>query len=148
MSRATKNKAKYLYFVFDGFNNLPVEYIDGVKSLLSPLFSIENVRILFSGAADEIKQILPDNFKAKQSNEILKFQLNDVQGFLKAAHPNLSDDEIGMVYDLSRKGLARQLTILHEIIRDKGIDKIKDFSHQMIDDFYEDDIQWIENHDK
>lgn len=40
LSRATKNKAKYLYFVFDGFNNLPVEYIDGVKSLLSPLFSL------------------------------------------------------------------------------------------------------------
>ena len=147
LSRATKNKAKYLYFVFDGFNHLPVEYIDGIKNLLSPLFTIENIRFLFSGTSDEIKQILPDNLKVKQSNEILKFQLNDVQGFLKSTHPNLSDDEIGMVYDLSKKGLARQLTILHDIICDKGIDTIRDFYHNMIEDFYEDDFQWIENHE-
>lgn len=145
LSRTIKNKSKILYLVLDGFNNLPIEYIDGIKNLLSPLFSIENVRILFSGTVDEIKNILPNNIIAKQSNEILKFQLNDVQGYLNTVHPELSEDECRMIYDLSRKGNARQLSILSEKIKRYGMDKINDFNSWMVDDFYEEDLNWIKS---
>lgn len=53
LSRASKNKAKYLYFVFDGFNRLPLEYLDGIKHLISPLFGIDNVRFIFSGTLEQ-----------------------------------------------------------------------------------------------
>lgn len=145
LSRTSKNKAKCLYFVFDGFNKLPLEFIDSIKNLISPLFGIENVRILFSGTLDEIKPLLPENVLAKQSNEILKFQLNDVQGLLNSLFPAISEEEIRMIYDLSSKGLARNLTIINEKIERHGIEKIHEYNYNMVQDFYEEDLNWIKD---
>ena len=46
LSRRAKKK-NYLYFVFDGFANIPIEYVDSIKAALAPLFNIENGRFIF-----------------------------------------------------------------------------------------------------
>ena len=79
LTRQTKNKCDYLYFVLDGFSNIPAVYVEGIKGVLAPLFSVTNARFLFSGNINEITKLLPEGISAKQTNEILKFQYNDVE---------------------------------------------------------------------
>ena len=146
ISRATRSKDKYLYFVFDGLNNIPVEYVDVIKSVLSPLFSLENARFLFSGTEEGIKQLLPESVNPKQSNMILRFERNVVVEYLKKIDQDLTDDEMGTIYDLS-EGLARRLAILTEILKKRGIETIKGYYMNRVDDLYEDDFARMEEQD-
>ena len=147
LSRVAKVQKKPLYFVFDGFNNIPVEYVDVIKNVLQPLFSLENGRFLFAGTSEGIKQIVPDSLTPKQSNKILPFQPNDVEGYLKAIDPGLDQDDIETIYDLSGKGVARRLAILTEKLQREGIEKIRELYTTMEDDFYAEDYEWIEAQD-
>lgn len=131
--------------MFDGFNSIPVEYIDTIKTVLSPLFGIENGRFLFSGTCENIKQLLPDGIVAKQSNEILRFQRNDVEEYLKNLSLEVTSEDADIVFDLSGKGLARKLAILTEKLQKEGVDKIQAYYSEMIEDFYEEDYRWIED---
>lgn len=146
LSKQTKNnKNKYLYFVLDGFASIPPEYVDSIKVLLAPLFGLENGRFLFSGDRDAIKPLLPDGIPVKQTNEMLRFQKNDVEDYLRRVVPGLSNETIGTIYDLSGKGLARNLVILTEKLKKDGVDKILSYYRDDVEDFYEDDYNWIDN---
>lgn len=144
LNRLTRNKNKYIYFVLDGFANIPAVYMDGIKSLLAPLFSVANARFIFSGNKDDIKQLLPEGTEVEQTNKLLKFQKNDVEGFLKGFDPDLGQEDMDIIYELSEKGLARKLTILIEKLQKEGLETIRGYYSQMVMDFYEDDFAWIE----
>ena len=139
--RAKKNN--FLFFVFDGFSSIPTEYVDSIKAALAPLFNIENGRFIFSGNKEDIKQLLPEATTVKQSNEVLKFQKNDVEGYLKKIDNTLSKDDIGTIYDLSKKGVARRLAILTEILKKEGMETLRAYYRNSVEDFYEDDYEWI-----
>lgn len=141
--RQTRNKTKYIFFVFDGFANIPSEYVDSIRAALAPLYGIESARFLFSGAKEDIKRLLPNNINLKQSNEMLRFQRNDVEGYLKKVAPDLGKDDIDLMYTLSGKGLARPLTVLTEKLQKYGIERIRDYYSTEMDDFYAEDIDWM-----
>lgn len=146
LSRRAKKK-NYMYFVFDGFANIPIEYVDSIKAALAPLFNIENGRFIFSGNKEDIKQLLPEATPVKQSNEVLKFQMNDVEGYLRKIDNTLTKEDIGTIYDLSNKGEARQLTILTEKMEKEGIEALRAYYRNGVKDFFEDDFAWIEEQD-
>ena len=84
--------------MFDGFNNIPTEHIDSIKAMLLPLFNLENARFLFSGTKEEIKELLPEGIIARQTNEILRFQHNDVKDYLESINPDLSKYYVDTIY--------------------------------------------------
>lgn len=143
LSRRAKKK-NYLYFVFDGFANIPKEYVNSIKVAIAPLFNIENGRFIFSGNKEDIKQLLPEATPVKQSNEILKFQKNDLKDYLKKIDNTLSKEDIGIIYDLSNKGEARQLAILTEKLQKEGIETLRAYYQNNVKDFFEEDYFWIE----
>ena len=144
LNKLTRSKNRYVYFVFDGFDNLPVVFVDGVRSVLAPLFSVESARFIFSGSAQNLKQLMPDGIEPKQTNELFKFQKNDVEGFLKEVDPKLEQDDMDMVYDLCKKGNARLLTILTKKLENHGMEKVRSYYQYDEDDFYAEDFDWIE----
>ncbi len=143
--RRTRNKPQYIYFVFDGFAKIPSEYVDSIKNALTPLFSIEGARFLFSGDKEDIKQLLPESIKPKQSNEMLRFQRNDVEDYLNKVFPGHSKEDIDLIYSLSSKGLARPLTILVEKLKKYGIEHISDYYSSGTEDYFEEDLDWLDN---
>ena len=145
--RQTRNKSKFIYFVFDGFAKIPSEYVDSIKTALAPLFSIEGARFLFSGAKENVRQLLPDNIKIKQSNEMLRFQRNDIEGYLAKVVPGLENEDVDLIYILSGKGLARPLTILTEKLQRYGIKRIHDYYSTETEDYYAEDLDWIYEQD-
>lgn len=144
LNKMTRGKNRYFYFVFDGFDNLPVVFVDGIKSVLTPLFSVSNARFVFSGDAQNLKQLLPEGTVLKQTNELFKFQENDVDGYLRGVDPNMKAEDISIFYNLSKKGNARLLTILTDKLQKYGMQKIRDFYQYGVDDFYAEDYEWIE----
>lgn len=144
LNKMTRGKNCYFYFVFDGFDNLPVVFVDGIKSVLTPLFSVSNARFVFSGNVQNLKQLLPEGTILKQTNELFKFQENDVDGYLRDVDPDMKAEDISIFYNLSKKGNARLLTILTEKFQKYGMQKIRDFYQYGEDDFYAEDYEWIE----
>lgn len=133
LNKMTRGKNRYFYFVFDGFDNLPVVFVDGIKSVLTPLFSVSNARFVFSGDAQNLKQLLPEGTVLKQTNELFKFQENDVDGYLRGVDPNMKAEDISIFYNLSKKGNARLLTILTDKLQKYGMQKIRDFYQYGVD---------------
>ena len=144
LNKMTRGKNRYLYFVFDGFDKLPVVFVDGIKSVLAPLFSVSNARFIFSGDTQNLKQLLPEGTVLKQTNELFKFQENDVDGYLRGVAPHMEAEDISIFYNLSKKGNARLLTVLMEKWQKYGVQKIRDFYQYGVDDFYAEDYEWIE----
>lgn len=144
LNKMTRGKDRYIFFVFDGFDNLPVVFVDGIKSVLAPLFSVSNARFIFSGDAQNLKQLIPEGTPIKQTNELFKFQENDVEGYLRGVDPNMATEDISIFYDLSNRGNARLLTILTEKLQKYGVEKIRDYYQYGEDDFYAEDYDWIE----
>lgn len=144
LNKMTRGKNHYFYFVFDGFDNLPVVFVDGIRSVLAPLFSVSNARFIFSGDAQNLKQLLPEGTVIKQTNELLKFQENDVDGYLRDVAPYMEAEDKSIFYNLCKKGNARLLTILTAKLQKYGVQKIRDFYQYGVDDFYAEDYEWIE----
>ena len=46
LNKMTRGKNCYVFFVFDGFENLFVVFVDGIESVLAPLFSVSNARFI------------------------------------------------------------------------------------------------------
>ena len=86
---------------------------------------------------------MPEGIIARQTNEILRFQLNDVKDYLESINPDLSKNDVDTIYKLSDKGLARKLAILTEKLETEGIEIIRQYYSNLVEDFYEDDYEWI-----
>ncbi len=143
--KLNRAKNQLIFFVFDGFENIPAVYVDGIKEILSPLFNISNTRFLFSGDKEKVMKILPDSISVKQSNDLLRFQQNDIEGYLKKYFdPKIEQDDIDIIFKLSERGLARQFTALTEKLKNDGLGKIRFYYENMEKDFFSEDYQWIE----
>lgn len=147
LNKMTRGKDRYIFFVFDGFDNLPNVFVDGIKNVLAPLFSVSNARFIFSGDAQNLKRLIPEGTPIKQTNELFKFQENDVEGYLRGIDPNMATEDISIFYDLSKRGNARLLTILTEKLQKYGVEKIRNYYQYGEDDFYAEDYNWIETQD-
>lgn len=148
LNKFTRNNKCFVYFVFDGFDKLPAVFVDGVRSVLAPLFNVEKARFIFSGNAQNLKQLMPDGIEPKQTNELFKFQKNDVEGFLKEFDPELEQDDMDIVYELCKKGNARLLTILTKKLETHKIEKLRSYYQYGVDDFYAEDFDWIEKQER
>lgn len=144
-ARRAKSKREFIYFVFDGFDKIPVENRDAIRQLLSPLFQIENARFLFSGKKKELKIILPDGVGISQSNEILRFLPAEVNELLREYIPTITYEQADIFYRLSN-GNAEKLNILiDKYLVKNDINIIIDLYTNNIEDFYEEDWFFINN---
>src|SRR5574344_364182 len=144
ISRTTKKRRSPIYIVFDGFDNIPIEYIDSIRQVIIPLFGIDNVRFLFSGTKDNILKIVPEGITLKEVTPVLKFQPNDVKDYLKNLIPNLTEEDAETIFTLTDKGVAERLAILTEKYKeDEDRTKILAYFRDDERDFYQEDLNWI-----
>ena len=62
VNRKIKNSSEPLYFVFDGFDDIPLEKMESVKRVLEKMFW-GNGRFIFSGTKEKIKKLIPSSVK-------------------------------------------------------------------------------------
>lgn len=142
-ARKSKRERKFLYFVFDGFDELPIENRDIIKQLISPLFQIENARFIFSGQMNNVMYLIPEGINAKQTNDILRFQPIETSELLTQYIPSITNEQTELFYALSN-GNAEKINILLEKYQIKNdINIISYLYTNNIVDYYEDDWNTI-----
>lgn len=111
-----KTKTDSLYFVFDGFEDVPVEYIPGLKEVFDKLpWGFAN--FVFSGDQNTLSHLLPSvkkSIKTETANKLLPFSKPRVQEYFRKLDPILSNADIDELYDICR-GYADKIGVLRSL---------------------------------
>lgn len=140
MRRMSSQQAP-LYFVFDGFDKIPSELVDGIRKVFGK-FIWSRMRFIFTGDSSKIQRLIPENPVPKSSTQqILPFSDGDVNQYFRNIVPGLSDDELGELRRITRCQASRMSIVCHNYI-EKG--RLQDLLQSGIDeysDLYEDDFK-------
>ena len=142
--RKMKQTNQKLYFVFDGFDDIPSEKLDGLKRLFTNMLW-DKGRFIFSGAKEKIRLLLPKKLHLDVSQlEIMRFGEAEVKEYFRqATHGELSEDDSKMLYDLTR-GNAHRMEQFRSKYIDKGmLDKLRTSNLTGQDNIYDQDFQML-----
>lgn len=142
--RKIKQTGKKLYFVFDGFDDIPSEKKDGVKKLLSNL-PWDKALFIFSGKKDNIMPLLPVQNKLKIGRiDIIRFGEAEVKEYFnQASASQLSTSDHQMLFCLTR-GNAHRMDLIRSKFIEKGrIEELRTSDLDGDSDLYEEDCQQL-----
>lgn len=142
--RKIKQTGKKLYFVFDGFDDIPSEKKDGVKKLLSNL-PWDKALFIFSGKKENIMPLLPVQNKLKIGRiDIIRFGEAEVKEYFnQASASQLSTADHQMLFCLTR-GNAHRMDLIRSKFIEKGrIEELRTSDLDGDSDLYEEDCQHL-----
>ena len=120
-----KTKTTPLFFIFDGFDDVPAEYEPGLRSLFEKL-PWGNAKFVFSGEQGNFK-FLPSTKKAiktEVANRLLPFSKPRVKDYFKKLDNNLSDDDLEELYEITH-GYADKIEVLRSsYLRNKSFNPV------------------------
>ena len=128
MKRLRQTKGGMIYFVFDGFDDIPAEYLENIRKLMVSL-QWEKAHFLFSGKKEKIETLF--NTTAKWSVDevpLLRFSEADANEYFRRSHPDISAEHLHQLYKISRGNASRM-----NDLRTKFLDKAR-IEDLMIDD--------------
>lgn len=142
MQKMKKEKAP-LYFVFDGFDNIPEALVDGIRKIFEKLIW-KKCRFIFTGDSDKIKQLIPDNKDLQCSeHQILPFSDSDVNEYFRQLSPELSESDLEKLRCISRCQAGRMSIINKNYIAKGRLEELLNSNKDQFDDLYEDDYNHI-----
>ena len=138
--RKIKNGNEPLYFVFDGFDKIPVGKKEGVKRFLANLIW-GNGRFIFAGKKECVKDLLPSNNKLSISEyEIIAFGDADVKAYFRKAVENIEDDKLDFLCEITRGKGHRMGLVLHRYIEKGKLDDLLQSDVTGESDLYDEDF--------
>lgn len=141
--RKIKRSNQPLYFVFDGFDNIPAEKEESVKHFLEKLFW-DNGRFIFSGKKEAILKIIPSNSKLSISDyEIVPFGEAEVKEYFRQSVPDASATDLQALYDITRGIGYRMETVLHSHVEKGMLKELLESNTSGTSDLYDYDFQRI-----
>lgn len=141
--RKIKRSDKPLYFVFDGFDHIPPEKVEGIKRFLEKLFW-NNGRFIFAGKKEYIKDIIPSSSKLSISEyEIIRFGDADVKDYFRKSVPDISDEDLYALCDITRGLGSRMETVLNRHIKKGKLKELVESNASGTTDLYDADYQHI-----
>lgn len=108
-----RKTGKTLYFVFDGFNDIPAESVDNIRMLMETLpWGIG--KFVFSGKYENIEKFLPKKIKCHPNQTLQRFSKYEIITFFKEIQSNLSQDDYESLYRISgSKGTQLQAMLAY-----------------------------------
>lgn len=111
-----KTKSAPLYFVFDGFDDVPIEYQPDLVELFDKL-PWGTAKFIFSGKKENVEWILPSHKRtilSETANKVLPFSKPRVKDFFSKIDPSLNDGELDELYEITH-GLASKINVLRSL---------------------------------
>ena len=106
-----QSKDGVMYFVFDGFSNIPSELKENICKLIENL-QWEKARFLLSGKKEQIGGLFKQTRKWSISEvTLLRFSEADTYDYFSRSNPGLSKEQLYQLYKISR-GNARRMNEL------------------------------------
>lgn len=99
-----KTKTTPLYFIFDGFEDIPTEYKASMKELFDTL-PWGKAKFLFSGEQKSFDWLLPTGkraVKTETANRLLPFSKPRVKEYFKRMDSSLTDGDLDELYEITR----------------------------------------------
>lgn len=100
LRRKIRQTGETLYFVFDGFDNVPSSARDNIKKVMDEL-PWDKGKFIFSGKYENIKDFLPKKIKCHPDQTLQKFSRYEVISFLKEVQNDLSPEDYESLYRIS-----------------------------------------------
>lgn len=129
-----------LYFVFDGFDDIPSETFDGIKRLFTNILW-DKARFIFSGKIDSITRLFSTKTNIRFSqNEIMRFGEADVKQYFQTFVPKGEDMDFKKLYDIT-KGNGHRMDVVRSNYIEKG--RLKELFNSDItgeSDLYDEDF--------
>lgn len=136
-----KQTASPLYFVFDGFDNIPTEILDGLKKIFSNILW-NNARFIFSGKSENIMRLFPEKINIKISDhEIMRFGEADVKEYFQALVPNINEDDLKKLYSITKGNAHRMDIVRTNYINKNRLDELFKSDITGESDLYDEDFQ-------
>ena len=100
-----------MYFVFDGFSNIPSELQENICKLME-ILQWEKARFLVSGRKGQIEGLFRQSRKWSITEvDLLRFSKADTKDYFRLSYPGLSEEQLNILYKISR-GNARRMNDL------------------------------------
>lgn len=143
VNRRIKASRKPLYFVFDGFDSIPLEKRESVKRFLERMYW-NSCKFIFAGKKSDIKQLIPSTSKLSISEyEIITFGDADVKEYFRHSIPDVSDSDLEALCQISRGRGRRMETILHRYVEKGKLRELVDSDASATTDLFDDDFNHI-----
>lgn len=106
-----KTKDGVMYFVFDGFDNIPSEHQENICKLIENL-QWEKAHFLLSGKKEQIEGLFKKTRRWSITEvSLLRFSEPDTRDYFTRSNPNLNKEQLNVLYKISR-GNARRMNDL------------------------------------
>lgn len=141
-----KTKNTPLFFIFDGFDDIPAEYEPGLRSLFEKL-PWGNAKFVFSGEQSNIK-LLPTTkktVKTETANRLLPFSKPRVKEYFKKLDNTLSEDDLEELYDITH-GFADKIEVLRSnFLKNKTFNQVLKEKNSFGQSIYHTEISRLES---
>ena len=130
-----------LYFVFDGFDCISTEFVDGIRHLFEK-FMWSKAKFIFTGNSKRIAKLFPAKLSMRSSeNEILRFGDGDVNQYFRNVVQDITDEQLSTLRQITRCQASRMSIVLNNFIRQDRLEDLLQSDMNGLDDLYEDDYQ-------
>lgn len=111
LKQLRQTRGDVMYFVFDGFSHIPSEHQENICKLIENL-QWEKARFLLSGKKEQIEGLFKQNRRWSITEiNLLQFSGADTRDYFIRSNPDLSKDQLNLLYKISR-GNARRMNDL------------------------------------
>lgn len=111
LKQLKKTKDGVMYFVFDGFGNIPTEYEENICKLIENL-QWEKAHFLLSGKKEQIERFFKKTRRWSITEvSLLRFSEPDTRDYFSRSNPDLNKEQLNVLYKISR-GNARRMSDL------------------------------------
>lgn len=143
VNRKIRRTGKPLYFVFDGFDSIPMEKRESVKRFLEKMYW-NSCKFIFAGKKSDIKQFIPSTTKLSISEyEIITFGDADVKEYFRQSLPDVSNADLEALCQITRGRGRRMEIILHRYVEKGKLRDLLESNASGTSDLYDDDFNHI-----
>lgn len=143
VNRKIKHTGKPLYFVFDGFDHIPIEKRESVKRFLERMYW-NSCKFIFAGKKNDIKQYVPSTSKLSISEyEIISFGDADVKDYFRRSLPDISDSDLDTLCQITRGKGCRMEIVLHRYVAKGKLKELLDSDATGSSDLYDEDFNHV-----
>ena len=138
-----KRRKQPLYFVFDGFDNIPSEKFEMIKRIFDSMPWTEG-RFIFTGDTDKVSRLFPQTSKLQVSDyEVIRFVDAEIKDYFRQADPAITNDDLNSLCEITRGIPSRMETVLRKYVQSGTLQQFINSNTTGESDLFDDDFKKI-----
>lgn len=138
-----QSKDSIMYFIFDGFNDIPSEHKENICKLIEKL-QWEKAHFLLSGEKEQIENLFKQTKKLSISEvPLLRFSEADTNEYFSRVNPDLTKEHLFELYKISRGNASRMNDLRVKFLCNDRLDELMNADINADSDLNQEDFERI-----